>query len=96
MTTLRVRCQVPFCNHTIGPRKDDTDPLTPTTQWVCREHWMAIPKKMRQAHSRAWNWDHAKPYRRKGSPLMRDNDAASWRVWKRCKRAAIERAMGLS
>lgn len=93
---IRISCQVPFCTHTIGARKGDIEPITPTTQWICRDHWMAIPKKMRTAHSRAWNWDHGKPYRRKGSPLTRNNDSASWRIWRRCKRAAIERAMGVA
>jgi hypothetical protein len=95
MTSIRIRCCVPHCAHTLGQRKGDAEPLTPSTQWICRNHWMAIPKRMRMVHSRAWNWQHDKPYRRKGSPLMRDNDEVSWRIWRRCKRAAIERAAGL-
>lgn len=95
MTKLRIRCLVPFCKHTIGQRKGDDEPLTETTQWICREHWKPVPKKMRVAYSRAWNWERGKPYRRKGPPKGRDHSEAGWRLWRRITRIAIERAMGL-
>jgi hypothetical protein len=95
MTTIRLRCCVPFCQHTRGPRKGDTQPLHEDMQWICAAHWRPVPKRMRQALSRARNWFGGEPYRRKGSPKLRRNRRAYWRLWERCKRAAIERAMGI-
>ena len=96
MTTLRVRCCVPFCSHTRGQRKGDLPPIHEKTEWICGEHWMGIPKRMRQAHSRAWNWTAGLPYRRKGAPEGRLNRRAGRRIWERCKRYAIERAVGVA
>lgn len=88
--TVRIRCIIPGCTHTIGPRKSDVEPFNPNAQWICREHWMPLPKKMRQAFARSWNWEHGLPYRRRGARIGRDNSAAAWRIWRRCRDKAFQ------
>lgn len=91
MSGLRIRCCVPFCTRTRGDRKNS--PVCEGMEWICAEHWQAVPARYRRAHSRAWNWTGGLPYRRKGAPIGRACSAAGWRIWERCKRAAIEGAM---
>lgn len=95
MTSIRLRCCVPFCSRTRGARKGDDYPIEEGMEWICSEHWRAVPKKLRQVQSRSYNWSRGQPYRRRGAPTYRKNRQAAGRIWRRCKRAAIERAMGL-
>lgn len=101
---LRVRCLVPGCNHTRGDRKGD--PIRPGMEWICAEHWRPVSRRLKAIRSRAlrrlkraetvlpavelagaWTSIHE---------TARRADAAQWRLWKRIKREAIERAMGIS
>lgn len=93
--TIRIRCLVPGCQHTRGPRKGDDYPIEEGMEWICGQHWMTLPKKLRQIQSRAYNWNLGQPYRRKGAPINRKGRLASRRIWARCRREAIERAMGI-
>ena len=94
--TVRLRCIVAHCQHTRGPRKGDDPPIEQGMEWICAQHWRAVPKRLRQVHNRAWNWNAGLPYRRQGSPLNRKNRKAAGRIWRRCKRAAIEAAAGIA
>lgn len=80
--TERVRCCVPFCKHTRGERKGDTDwPWPKGSDWICGEHWMPIRSMRRRAYRRA----------RKASVP----DERLWPMWSALKREAIEKAMGI-
>ena len=59
----------------------------PYDEWICAKHWPGVPKHMKAALRRA-----KARYRR--APSW-DAGAACDRLWKRCKRAAIERAFGV-
>lgn len=58
----------------------------PCAAWVCGDHWKLVPRKERAVLARA-----KRKMRRKG---LEWNEAAD-RIWERCKRIAIERAVGL-
>lgn len=77
----RLICAVPFCARTRGQRKGD-QPIREGEEWICGDHWRLVPRRLKAISSRA---------RRKGRP-----SAALGRLWARCKRAAIERAMGVA
>ncbi len=107
---VRLYCLVPGCRHTRGPRKHDRYPLTEGAEWVCGEHWRHVSKDYRRAHARADRRMLAAYDRRRpdsdgddviafGSyadlaEYMRARAAAA-RLWARCRRFAIERAMGI-
>lgn len=82
----RLACLVPGCTHTRGQHRGEP-PIRPGEQWVCGEHWRQVPTQMRRIKARAF-----RKARRAGTQ-------AAWRVaqriWRRCVRAAIERAMGV-
>lgn len=106
MTALRLRCCVPFCNRTRGQRKGE-DPIREGEEWICHEHWRAVPRKMKAFKRRAKaKWKRAVGRRDaltgmddpNYEPVMAELFAAKVRskwIWQRCKRAAIERAMGI-
>lgn len=92
----RLPCCVPFCRRT--RRKDNF------TDWICREHWVTVPRTYR----RRWQ-QLERHYKRRfagqacyvfppGSPRRLDSvklDRLCRRAWERCRRAAIETAMGV-
>ncbi|KFL31413.1 hypothetical protein JP75_07565 [Devosia riboflavina] len=99
----RLNCSVPGCTRTRGDRKGDV--LGPYIEWICADHWKLVPRWMKAARNRA-----RRRLRRAESILAtvamveawttvhetaRRADAAQWRLWKRLKRAAIERSVGL-
>jgi hypothetical protein len=63
---------VPFCHHTTGKHHG-------AQEWICAEHWRAVPKRLRQKHRLA----------------ERKQSKAKFWTWRECKRAAIEAAGGL-
>lgn len=81
----RIACCVPGCRATRGDRKGD--PLSDGMEWICSRHWATVPTKLKRWRAAA------KRLKRRGQV-----DRA-WRInrwlWRECKRAAIERAMGL-
>lgn len=96
----RLPCCVPFCRRTIGADKG-------YSEWICPKHWRVVPPEARAAYAlarRRARWIIArKPIYREywrllpGSPA-RLSAVAMWRrvdtAWERCKRQAIERALG--
>jgi len=81
-----IQCCVPGCDHTRGNRKGD--PLSRRMEWVCADHWRLVPPAMRALRNRA---------RRRAERLNTDGAwAAQHRLFRRCKRAAIERSLGLA
>ncbi|WP_018266476.1 hypothetical protein [Methylosinus sp. LW4] len=100
MTAGRLPCCVPFCRRTIGADKG-------YSEWVCPKHWRLVSRETRAAYAlarrRARRIIARKPIYREywrlpaGSPA-RLSAVAMWRrvdsVWERCKRQAIERALG--
>ena len=83
----RIRCCVPFCRHTRGNRKGD--PLRPGMEWICAEHWRAVPSRLKTVRTRL-----RRRLKRQGymTEVMRGIEHRSWEL---CKRAAIETAGGL-
>lgn len=95
----RLRCIVPYCRRTTKAE---------FREWVCAKHWTVVPKALRRAYRtamrRARKIVGRRPeYReywklRPGSP-ERLSAVAMWRrvdgCWERCKRAAIEAAVGI-
>lgn len=49
-------------------------------EWCCGRHWCAVPRKYRRVMFRA---------RRRGDRMIDDM------AWRKCKRIAIERALGI-
>lgn len=45
MTTLRIRCCVPFCGRTKA--NDGT-----FDEWICQVHWQPVPRVMKRAYAR--------------------------------------------
>lgn len=76
--TDRIKCEVPFCKRTRGDRKGD--PVVDGMQWVCGDHWRAIPRTLRRTYYRARRLDRGR---------------LAAMCWERCKKTAIERAMGI-
>jgi len=80
----RVPYVVPGCARTRGDRKGDR--ITPGMEWVCHDHWQAIPRPIRSIYSRA---------KRRAKRLGDHWWPAANRLWSRVKREAIERGIGI-
>lgn len=82
MTTSppRLPCCAPFCRRTTGK--------TGFSEWICADHWRAVPRRMR-----AMKFRIEREAKRSGWTEARIARAA--RIWNRIKRAAIERAAGI-
>lgn len=100
---MRLHCVVPGCNHTRGQRKGES-PITDQTEWICAKHWMAVPAHMRRRKSTMyrryrkhfgdtpfWQFEAGSPDRLHSARL----DRACRLAWALCKRAAIERGLGI-
>ncbi len=84
--STRLRCLVPGCNHTRGQRKGEP-PIREDEEWICGDHWRLVPRPMRAIKARAF-----RRAKRLYSPRA---VKAALRIWRRCAREAIERAVGL-
>lgn len=72
MTAVRLTCVVPFCRRTrSAPR---------LYEWICGDHWPAVPLMTRRVLARA--------------KRRRDRETFDL-AWRRCKAAAIEIAAGV-
>ena len=77
----RIRCCVPYCRHTRENPNDDF------LEWICGDHWRAIPFPRRKAYARIkrrWRRFHDQKDGIRGA-----------RLWASVKRTAIEAAGGL-
>jgi hypothetical protein len=92
----RVACCVPFCRRTFKAEGQ--------TEVICGDHWRAIPIRYRRLKSLSgrryralcgdkgyWEFPPGSPQRMKGHRLARQCEF----FWERCKREAINRAMGI-
>lgn len=77
----RITCCVPFCRRT---RLNDQG----WDEWLCGDHWRGVPRAMRRVHGRYM--------RRRRRGVLPNPTRAGDRVWRRLKRAAIERAAGIA
>ena len=82
----RIQCCIPFCRRTM---KQDGR----TGEFMCGKHWRLAPLPMRQAFTRKQKWFRGESYRRRHLPLHRCVSISE--MWRRIKRAAIERAAGI-
>lgn len=91
----RIKCLVPFCRRT---RKPDC------TEWICGVHWKMVSAVSRRRKSKVfrcyrrrfgnyafWKFPAGSPQRIEAVRL----DRLCSKVWDRCKRQAIERAVGI-
>ena len=101
--TDRISCCVPYCRRTVAK-----DRIDPHNEWLCQKHWRLVPravKAKKRLADRIWNRANNRflanytaqecsftepQYQRALSAL---NLARS--LWARCKREAIERAVGI-
>lgn len=81
---LRLACEVPHCTRTRGQRKGER-PIAQDERWICGEHWRLVPRGMKAILRRA---------RRKAAGGYRSWQAVH-RIWGRCRREAIEIAVGI-
>ena len=79
--TERIQCSIPFCGRTTAANRG-------FSEWICPEHWKGLPRQRRLAHNRAKK-------RWKASGEEKDRLRAN-ALWASLKRAAINRALGLS
>jgi hypothetical protein len=87
--TDRISCCVPFCHRTRGNRKGD--PLTPTMEWLCQDHWRLVPPRLKQRRAKLRRIE-----KRSSDPCIELRvEHADSLVWEACKRHAIERAAGI-
>jgi len=80
----RLRCCVPHCKRTRGPRKGET--AVPFTEWICSEHYKPVDKKLKVLRRRL---------RRRHGPTERGR-RADHVMWAKIKKQAIERGLGLT
>jgi len=77
----RVLCIVPYCRRTAKR-------LDAHHEWICGKHWSLVPRAYRRAYARA-----KRRFKVRQTLLLWK---CSGMLWSRCKRAAIERAVGIS
>ena len=73
----RISCCVPFCRRTVRENG--------FTEWICPEHWRAVPRADRAIYARV---------KRRATRAGTWTPAAT-RIWRRMKRIAVERAGGI-
>ena len=76
----RMKCLVPFCQHTRGPRKGDPQGKF-LAEWICGAHWNGTDRRLRASY-----------YMARKRRLWRTE---AW-YWEQLKAQAIERAMGVT
>ncbi|WP_226576432.1 hypothetical protein [Acuticoccus sediminis] len=100
--TDRTPCAVPFCRRSRGIRKGET---RPAEEWICGDHWTLVSKHLRRRFAKFsrlyrrrfgdvafWTFPAGSPKRIEAVKITR-----LWREsWERCKRQAVERAMGIA
>jgi hypothetical protein len=82
--TTRLHCCVPFCRRTTRNDKG-------FSEWICGRHWRAV------GHREKWLHRRAKRMLRVGRAGWTAEEIAAFaaRAWERCKRHAIEKAVGI-
>lgn len=84
--STRTPCLVPFCGCTTSTEKLRAKGHD---EWICVKHWRGVPQGLRRLKFR-----YAKLIKAgQDTPRVRQYFN---RVWRRCKRSAIERAGGIS
>lgn len=95
--TTRLSCCVPFCRRTRHNHEG-------FSEWICGDHWRLVPPLLRKRKAKMfrlyrrrygnnsfWAYPGGSPNRLGAVKLDRLCD----KVWKACKKAAIERAAGI-
>lgn len=89
--TDRLPCLVPHCRRTCRQEPDPVDIEGQTfnlmDEWICARHWPLVPAATRRLYSAA--------KRRLRKFRTKKCAAVASRLWRRCKREAIERAAGI-
>lgn len=95
----RLSCVVPFCKHTHGRHKGEP-PFNEWTEWICGEHWRLVDQRLKRLRTairrRAERLKTGAEYRRGWvHPRLVNALGSQRRIWRKMKRQAIERAMGI-
>lgn len=103
MSEIRLNCIVPGCRHTRGRRKGEP-PILDGEEWICGDHWKAVPAFMRRrktlvgrryrcrfGNTQWWEFPAGSPERLQAVRLDRMRRMA----WRLCRRAAVERGLGI-
>jgi hypothetical protein len=69
-----LQCEVPLCGSTRGRRARESAEDFQVTEWICREHWRNVPRRLKLSMRRA---------------LRRGDQQAAANRWQACKRAAF-------
>jgi hypothetical protein len=99
----RISCCVPYCRRTVAKGRID-----PHHEWLCRNHWRLVPRVVKAKKRLADRiWDRANDrflasYTAQGCTFTIPQyqraiaaQALARDLWARCKREAIERAVGI-
>ncbi|MEQ8395009.1 hypothetical protein [Thalassobaculum sp.] len=82
--TIRLLCEVPHCPRTRGRRKGETE-IQDGERWICGDHWRLVSRSMKAIYRRA----------RRRAASGKGSWEAAHRLWMRCRREAIEIAVGI-
>lgn len=85
MTGLRVSCCVPFCKRSRGDWRDD--PVTADMEWICANHWRALPSRRRRLYSTIHKRANEEP-----AEQFQWKRLAAW-LWPRLKAFVIEHTL---
>ena len=80
----RIQCCVPYCRRTHHNREG-------FIEWVCQTHWRAVRKRTK----RFWRLAKAKARNAATEKEWSKEHLRCQRAWERCKREAVEAAMGI-
>ena len=86
----RIPCLVPFCRRTAPIEKYATDDV----EIICHKHWVGIDRKWRKRYTminRVLRTKEPSDFKHPDNVIRIRN-----RVWRMCRRQAIERAGGIS
>lgn len=97
MSAQRLQCCVPFCKRTTSNEHS-------YQEWICPDHWKAVPKHYRRRDSKLvrrykrrfgrnpfWEYKAGSPERIEAVRLTRVCEKS----WAMCRRIAIEKAAGI-
>lgn len=76
----RAYCCIPYCGKSFKSE-------SPDVSWICRDHWKLVPRDYRRAFNRSYN---EMKRRADGKFCIK-----TYRLWNRCRAAAVEAAAGI-
>lgn len=97
LMATRLSCCVPYCRRTRHNREG-------FSEWICGDHWRGVPPLLRKRKAKLfrlyrrrygdksfWGYPAGSPHRLAAVKL----DRICGKAWEACRKAAIERAVGI-